>query len=227
MSRTPHGPWRLQGPPTTAPHPSTSARVRRLQSRRSQLTLGTIEISNSRLGPVMFNPIKEKLRARYRKSALIRDEHTDQTSMLPDEIPGIYITVNLREKWARLVDPLSLPDYKTMLDQITSAKRSQNVSAGACGFHTYPTYENLSNSELKTWLYEIRKLLDHPYHQSKEWRDNPARKMGGPMAIIIQGTLPVRQEIERMPGEIACNFFSNSHTAKRARAVVEEAAQQS
>lgn len=174
----------------------------------------TVELVNERLGGVFFGPMGEWLRSRYRKSVLQKDEFIEATSLLPEEIPGIQITVDVQNKRIIVVDPLSLPSNKQILDKISSAMRSANGNAPPSGYFTWQPKENCTNSEIKTWLFEIRKLLDAPTFQSKEWRDNPSKKRGGPMAEIMNGgKIPSRQEIEKMPGERETEFFSNSHAA--------------
>lgn len=177
----------------------------------------TIESANSRLGPVVFNPTKSKLRARFNKGSMIGDEHVASTDMLPDGIPGQRITINIRERRAVIFDPLELPEYRDMLATITAANRSTPMGKAAT-YYPRETYENLTNSEIKTWLYEIRKLLDQPTHMTPGWgRDNRPERRGGPLAILIDGKIPTRQEIEDMPGELHCNFFSNSHNGPKVR----------
>ena len=109
-----------------------------------------------------------------------------------------------------------------MRERITLA--NGQVQTGPCGFVQRVNYEGLSNSDLKTWLFEIRKLLDHPKWYTAAWRDNPRTQIGGPLAVVIEGKIPSRQEIDKMPGERACNFFTNSHSVVR---VVKERAEES
>lgn len=204
--------------PAPAPPPATPARGRQQRYEYPGSNEVTIEIVTERLGPVFFGPMGEALRSRYRRAVLQKDEHIELTSMLPEEIPGIQITVNISEKRITVVDPLSLPENHHILDAITAAQKSLKENAPPAGYHTWLPKENCTNSEIKTWLFEIRKLLDAPYFNSKPWRDNPVRKRGGPMAVIIGGgKIATRQEIEKLPGEREKEFFSNSHASIQAR----------
>ena len=158
----------------------------------------TIEIADECNRSVMFHPIKQKLRGRWDRQRVAYKRPHQALTRLPEVIPGIQISVDIHKKARGYRDPLSDPQHVPTLEAIKLAK--EEVSGITPGVGPWPAvvYEGSSDSDLKTWLYWMRRLVN-----SKS-------------AVIISpaDSLPSLEEIDAMRGDVFIGQFNEIITRK-------------
>lgn len=159
----------------------------------------TIEIASKNSNRVVFKPLLSKpLRGRWTIASTGGESTAEvlrQLMAVAPEIPGIRIAIDPQKRQARVYDPLGLPENKTLQEEIARVLNNhQQWGWGAAPWPT-ATRDEMSANDIKTWLYEMRRLVDSG------------------LAVIVSGsaTLPSLAEIRsKAPGRRTRMFFDTS-----------------
>lgn len=174
--------------PTASPASSPTATT---DPRR--LSEVVIELGDDRCRNMMWPLTKVVLRGRWSRSNIPTSAHQSFASM-PD-LPGVHISCDPSRKRARVFDVLSDPSNEELL--LKAQKVYQEAFQERAGPEKTVLYENLSDNEIRTWLWEMRKAVD------------------GKRARVVHGELPTREQIEGLPGRTRIELNSNSSTGRR------------
>lgn len=155
-----------------------------------------VEIAAPKNRNVMFGPLRQKLRGRWDRTQNGAKSVHQSFAEMPD-IPGIRLFIDTKRDVVGLYDPLALGDGQKIMERYD---RIHN---------TWPTYVPQrkpwppqiieDKAVIKTWLYEVRKLVDRG------------------RAIIVRGMdrLPSLDEIEKLSGPRGRAFFNSSADANK------------
>jgi len=150
-----------------------------------------IELGTEQNQDVMFNPLRKRFRGRYDRHLLPPGSIGGENSMAMriDQVPGIYVTIDLGRKRARIVDPLSLPENKALMAHI-------NKCIGGIGTKYDPVaeevHENMSDKQIATWIYWMARLVKKKY------------------ASVVSGSFP-----DRLPSRgVKVDFFNTSQAPR-------------
>ena len=152
-----------------------------------------IEICGEKNENVLFTVTNEHLRGRW-SSAIAGGRATHEAlgalhAVMPGGIcPGIYLSFNPQERICKRIDPLLETEEGRQC--WTAMQRVLNEHESILGNgRPWPTvaYPNLDDTDVKTWAYALRQLID----------SNLARYVSGPQ-------LPPLSEIAKLPGSVKC-----------------------
>jgi hypothetical protein len=138
------------------------------------------------------------LRGFWKRGNLHQDEMVPPVSEF-EYIPGVRILVSGRRRILRVIDPLGLPEFKGLLDEMQEKLR------GVCGGIPVPVepveVKDATDTRIKSWLYWMRRLLDGSPVQR-----NPRTKKylsGGTEAVVLDDSapFPTMDEIAALPGK--------------------------
>lgn len=118
---------------------------------------------------------------------------------MPD-IPGIVLEVDATTRTVRFLDPLSDPRNKEAL-RIASAAYKTAFGEECCGWPE-AKLENLSDDELKSYIYWTRRMMDN----------------GSCKVINPGGKVPEMAEIEKYPGLVSFHNFDQGATIEHMKA---------
>lgn len=145
-------------------------------------------------------PLDERvLRGRWSRDNVVHDVDDERFRGMPD-LPGLLIHVEGRGRRAAITDPMANPANREVSDKVS--KIIANAQMGSMGPEPDYTVENLSNDDLKSWCYWVRRMLDN-----KQLR-------------IHRGTVPSMDEISRMPGKVFKENFDTGAGKERLQDVV-------
>ncbi len=146
----------------------------------------------------MWPPVSESFRGRW-LNANIPSQQKDQDGHIDaiGDIPGIRVGIDISRRRAIIFDALSLPEHADRLEKLTKVvKRVRNED---CKPNKPIVRENMTDTEIKSWLYWGR------------------RKLMVNQAIEISGQWPTLEEIERLPGKTRIEYFNSSAKARKYR----------
>lgn len=148
----------------------------------------TIEIASDQNNSVQFPPTMEILRGRWANSnVLVGQSARNELSRMPD-IPGIHIQVSVRQRQARLYDPLA--EQPDLVRKINDCYKVIEGKEG--GPMKDRTIKDMTPDDIKTWLF---------------WM---ARTVEAGQARVVKGTLPSLAEIADLPGKTRIEQFNQS-----------------
>jgi len=154
----------------------------------------TVEVADEANRQWLCPILNEVLRGRWLRSNCPNQQFTGALRHMPDT-PGIMIAVNVIRKAVRVWDPLSDPRNAEVWAKAKAAFKAHFNE------ETSPFKEvskaNLSDSDLKTWLYWIRRGVE-----SKS-------------LTVINGTVPDHETIRKCPGKTKIEFFNSNQKAIR------------
>jgi len=139
-----------------------------------------IEVGGDRNQYFYFRPLNCKLRGAYSTINVKSVSSNTEFGNMPD-IPGIQVGLDVDAKMLRAADPLGFPEYSHVLAE---ANRIRKEWIGEGRAWDTMVARNLSQSEIKTALWYMAELV---------W----AKK-----AKVVQGELPDRKAILKMPGDL-------------------------
>lgn len=151
-----------------------------------------IEIADGCNRSVLFHPNQMKLRGRWDSQNVSYKRPHAALAKLPPIIPGIQVRVDIQKKLTSIADPLSLPENAYIIAAIKDAR--QEVSGISPGSEPWPTInrKDCADSEIKTWLYWMRRLVDE----------------GQAIIIGSDDSLPTLEQLEALKGDIHISQFN-------------------
>jgi hypothetical protein len=125
----------------------------------------TIEVANSKNCSVMFGGTSQRLRGRWTASNIVRSDMHDALKRLSEipVIPGIRIQIDFNERVCRIYDPLKETEEGRKIWKEVSVVMSQFKELfGGAPMQPWDEQriKNASHSDLKSWLYWMRRLHD-------------------------------------------------------------------
>lgn len=170
-----------------------------------------IELGDDRNRNILWGPTQEVLRGRWDKEKLRAGELNQKTELIPT-IPGMRIEIDGRRRILRIYDPLASERLASLLAKV---KRGIKEAVNQTGSPSpEKVYDNASETEIKTWLYWARRLLEGtPLIEDEA----TATVRGGPQARLIEGSVPSMSAIERLPGKIQMELHNSSSKKRRYR----------
>lgn len=162
-----------------------------------------IEIADDRNRSVLWPCTKRLLRGRWLRANLLGITMHRDIQTMPD-IPGMRVSLNCATKTAKTTDPLNEPRQKELCERLkTVLSELFRIPSGP---EKDSEKTNLSPSEVKTWLYWMRRLVDNA------------------QALVISGALPELEDIAKLEGETSIQNWNSSQRVARTReaAAVEE-----
>jgi hypothetical protein len=172
-----------------------------------------IEVADDRNRNPIFPPNRATLRGRWNRANLRGSERVEQLEAFPD-LPGSHIALDGRRRQADIYDPLSedcgdLPTCLRAGERAETLLQAQQVYKRVfnrdCGPHPKTTVKDMTDTDIKTWLYWMRRLVDG----TPVLTDEHHQKSGGPCARVVSGHMPDLDDILKMPGKIRQEFFNS------------------
>lgn len=155
-----------------------------------------IELGCKRNRKKTWPPTQQQLRGAWIRANLTSDERSESLEGIPD-IPGIRIRISAMSRKALIYDPLGLPENAEELKKVQAA--FEKVVGGKHSFMESIKRENMSETEIKTWVYWAMRLV-----ASED-------------AKVTRGSIPSPQEIESMPGMTEISQFDSASRKNRFR----------
>jgi hypothetical protein len=135
---------------TTSPPNQSNVALAGGQQRIGEITVEVADENNRNL---LFGPTQVRLRGRWDWANLARGETSEVGLTKMPVVPGMYLSVNVRQHQARVDDPLGFPANRALLTTVNA------VHMALWNFGTGPVdpvvYEGLTDDQLATWLYWI------------------------------------------------------------------------
>ncbi len=156
-----------------------------------------IEMSDANNSNIFFDPLGKTLRGALDVSKVA----SKGKALAVGNVPGLRVGLTLRAKRARVFDPLGLPNEQARLDHINEARgRTFEKAIKPC---TQETYTNMTDNELATFLYWMRR-----YVQEKK-------------AVVVTGS--AKLDGFDLPGDpIIDNYHDSNHKAPRYKSEFDE-----
>jgi hypothetical protein len=141
-----------------------------------------VEIATRLNQNVFFHPVGETLRGRW-LTANVSPMSLNSEILKVGDLPGVRIRVDAPRRKADIFDPMGLPEKRDALEGFQKRCRAELSSMFNEGPLPAKTYQNMSDTDLKTWIYWIRRLVNVNHVE------------------IISGSVPTLEEIEALPGK--------------------------
>lgn len=119
-----------------------------------------VEIASRQNNPVMFHPNQARLRGRYSIANTPGMRAHEAMNSMPTEIPGQIVEVDVQNRTCRIFDALSLEQNKGIHDQIKRACSENRGYFGGSDLPEESKYIGQSDTDIRTWLYWMRRLVD-------------------------------------------------------------------
>jgi len=156
-----------------------------------------VEIAAPRNRNVRFGPTLERLRGRWSHTVTggrSVHESLSRLHMVAPEIPGIYLSLDTKIREAKRYDPLrETEEGRRLWVQIEEVCDLYHEYFGRRKPWDTAVYPNMHANDMKTWLFEMRKLVDAGL----------ARPVSG------SDPLPDLDKIRQLPGGRMTNFWTN------------------
>lgn len=176
------------------PNGSPESSTTEINTRR--LTEVVIEIGDHRNRNILWPITQVVLRGRWNRSNLSGTTMAQVMTAMPD-LPGMHISCDPSRQQARIFDPLA---DESNADLLFKAQRIHEQAYRTTAGPEKPILqENMTDTEIKTWLYWMRRFVDN----------NQAR--------IIHGHLLDQEDIKKLPGKTKCELNNSSIHAKKFR----------
>lgn len=178
--------------------PNIPAPTQRAVNAFADLGEIVVEVGDNHNRHIAFGPPRLTLRGWWKRENLL-GYTMDQTMAKMPNIPGQCIVINCRQRVLRITDPLADPDNRELLQDIRRIyKEAFKVDGGP---EKEYREEDVSDTRLKSWLWEVRKMLDN-----KQGR-------------VLSGEVPSAEKIAALPGYRGTEYYN---TSARARKYLEE-----
>jgi hypothetical protein len=151
-----------------------------------------VEIADERNSNVMWPITKVLLRGRWARVNTLGQTMAQVMQPLPD-IPGLHVGVDCARKLSKILDPLNEPRNAELVKKIQAVLKE--AFRQVYGPEKDVVQEGLSDGEIKSWLYWMRRLVDNG------------------QAVVIKGELPDLKAIRALPGKIAIENYNSSSRA--------------
>lgn len=158
-----------------------------------------IEISTPTCGNIVWPHPRMMLRGEWRRDAIIGISARPGLQKMPS-IPGLRIAFNGASRSVKVYDPLASVENATLLaeihrcyDELFLANATRGHAGGPEPERHYP---DLSNDDLKTWLWWMRRHVDEGN------------------AKLIAGNLPTSGEIRKLAGKTLVETFQSRETTR-------------
>jgi hypothetical protein len=180
------------------PEERTPAQTERTQPERRSWNEATVEVWGDLCRNAMFPPTQERVRGRWDPHEMPPGDVSSVGLLQMPVIPGMYVRVNVREKKAAVVDPLSFPENRALLDKVSEShhslfqKRVTSVDP--------VVRENMNDDDLASWVYWMMRLVQ------------------GGSARLIKGELPATEdEVQKAfpRGKIRKDYFNTLAAVER------------
>ena len=173
--------------------PNGGSQDQHRQDPHRDLGVITVEAACRRCQNPSFGPTMTILRGRWSHAELFGMDAGELLKM-PD-VPGTHITLDARRRTGKIWDPLH-NDEELRRRAFAVYKSTQRQE---CGLKPDKDYADMTDGDIKTWLREIRKMLD------------------AKMVVLAPGSaqVPSMKDIMALPGKTRQEFFNNSPRAIR------------
>lgn len=128
-----------------------------------------IEIGNDKNGTIVFAPKNEQLRGRFSAHHMGRNASSTRGILNMPDLPGMYVSLDLREGKGSIIDPLSLPEFAPTLEAASKVHQDGDVSGRGLTFRPNAVEDEMDDDRCATWLYWMMRLI----------RDKDARVISG------------------------------------------------
>jgi hypothetical protein len=166
-----------------------------------------IEIAAPLNRQVRFGPTGETLRGHWSHAVTggrSVHESISQLHSVAPEIPGIYLSLDVHARVAKRYDPLrDTEEGRQLWAKIDDVLKRFPEALGQMQPWDAAVYTELDDNQVKTWLYEMRKLVD----------DGLARVVPGSMPM------PDRERIRTLPGGRQAEFWGSKFVEEKDRYV--------
>jgi hypothetical protein len=156
-----------------------------------------VEVGDDKCRCMQWPMTKQTLRGAWVKANLFSVTMHPSLQACPD-LPGMRVGLDARAGRGRVFDPLNLPEFKETLEKAQAALES-GPWRKKYGPEKDVEYPSLRPSEVKSWLYWMRRLVD------------------GKSAKVLSGRLPTMEEIEALPGKTRIENWNSSSRATKFR----------
>lgn len=117
----------------------------------------TVEVGGGQNQNLLWGPTAARLRGRWDGHNLAGGDQSEAGLRKMPTIPGVHVVIDPRARKCRLVDPLSLPANRGLLQQVNTVFRHlfrRDTDA-------VPEYalDNATDDQLATWLYWAMRLV--------------------------------------------------------------------
>lgn len=161
-----------------------------------RMTEVVIEIGGDRCRQVLWPLSKEPLRGAWRRGNLVGTTMHQIMQAMPD-LPGQHVSLDAARKVGRIFDPLNDPRMAEVLRKAQAVhKEAFRTEAGAA---EDKRFEHLTDDEVKTWLYYMRRIVDCGE------------------ARVVHGELPTLEQLETLPGRTRTECYNSSSRSRRWR----------
>lgn len=159
--------------------------------QQPQIQIGevTIELGDKKNSNFDWRPTKAKYRGKWMRVNLVNGAVHQDFAQMPD-IPGIHISINPAKKTAKVTDPLNEERNRNLTLKIKGVvKNCFKVDQGPM---QDVLVDNMSPTDIKTWLYWMRRYIDCGY------------------ATEVFGKIPSMETIESLEGRIRIGQYDPS-----------------
>lgn len=189
-------------PSQTPSEPQANARQPQPRSREpiqrnANLTVSyacVVEIADSRNGNVLWPITQAVLRGKWARANIPAQSYPERLQEMPD-LPGMHIAIDTNRRKGSVFDLLSRSTHKDLL------KKANRQHLAIWGVECEPerdiTLATMTDNQMKSWLYWIRRMLD------------------AKQCVCVEGTVPSMAQIEAMPGTFMTNVFDASVHVKK------------
>lgn len=151
-----------------------------------------IEIDHPRNSPVYFHPANRELRSKFITS---RGGGRPQAPLMvftgDNAIPGQRVILNLKGRYAKIIDPLCDAENKPILELINRVNKNLNPPQGQNKGEDPIEHRHLTDHVSLSWLYYMMNLLEGSRVNLPDPRED-----GGllyekrPFAFLVAGRIP-------------------------------------
>ena len=120
----------------------------------------TIEIANKQNRQAIFRPLNERLRGEWANWNINGKTMHSSVQLLPGPIPGIRLSVDTDQRTLRRYDPLGEDEHKDLWQKLQSHLKANDDHLKQGNPWPEVLIENADPTQIKTWLYWFRRMVD-------------------------------------------------------------------
>lgn len=159
-----------------------------------------IEVDHPKSADVDFFPANCSVRSKIYPSRLGSSPPPEYTQFHATGIPGQRIHLDPKARIGRIVDGLGDKENESIIDRLKAARTQLKARGRHVDDMSKPVrekrYENLSDEDIRTWMFWMRKLVDGKPNRRGENTNEP--QLEGKVeswANQLQGKLPTLEDI--------------------------------